>query len=109
MKVNNSKLLVIIIRLWFLHSALPLIAVYRCVKFHSISLYTIRDMLRTSFSLQKFRLIVLNDTSTLVGHFVSCPNFPKERVKKIEELAEKMKVRDKEERGTEMKVKKQKK
>ena len=52
-------------------------------------------------------LIVLgfNDTSTLVGHFVSSP---REREKR-EEIAEEMKERDREERGTGMKVKKQKK
>ena len=52
-------------------------------------------------------LIVLgfNNTSTLVGHFVSSP---REREKR-EEIAEEMKERDREERGTGMKVKKQKK
>ena len=48
-----------------------------------------------------------NDTSTLEGHFVSSP---REREKKeIEERVEEMKERDREERGTGMKVKKQKK
>ena len=54
-------------------------------------------------------LIVLgfNDTSTLVGHFVSSP---KEREKRdLEEIVEGMKKRKKEERGTGMKRKKQKK
>ena len=53
-------------------------------------------------------LIVLgfNDTSTLMGHFVSSP---REREKETEEIAEEMKERDREERGTGMKVKKQKK
>ena len=52
-------------------------------------------------------LIVLgfNDTSTLEGHFVSSP---REREKR-EERVEEMKERDREERGTGMKVKKQKK
>ena len=45
-----------------------------------------------------------NDTSTLVGHFVSSP---KER--EIEEIVEKVKEKDREERGTGIKVKKQKK
>ena len=51
-------------------------------------------------------LIVLgfNDSSTLVCHFVSSPS---EREKR-EEIVE-MKERDREERGTGMKVKKQKK
>ena len=55
-----------------------------------------------------FDLIVLgfNDTSTLEGHFVSSP---REREKEIEERVEEMKERDREERGTGMKVKKQKK
>ena len=54
------------------------------------------------------RLIVLgfNDTSTLEGHFVSSS---REREKEIEERVEEMKERDREERGTGMKVKKQKK
>ena len=49
-------------------------------------------------------LIVLgfNDTSTLVG-------FPEKGRKKIEEIVEDMNERDREERGTGMKVKKQKK
>ena len=53
-------------------------------------------------------MIVLgfNDTSTLVDHFVSPP---RERRKEIEEIVEEMKERDREERGTRMKVKKQKK
>ena len=52
-------------------------------------------------------LIVLgfNDTSTLEGHFVSSP---REREKR-EETVEEIKERDREERGTGMKVKKQKK
>ena len=52
-------------------------------------------------------LIVLgfNDTSTLVGHFVSSPKGRKE----IEEIVEEMKVTIREEIGTGMKVKKQKK
>ena len=54
-------------------------------------------------------LIVLgfNDTSTLEGHFVSSP---REREKRdSRERVEEMKERDREERGTGMKVKKQKK
>ena len=47
-------------------------------------------------------LIVL----TLMGHFVSSP---REREKRVEEIVEEMKEKDREERGTEMKVKKQKK
>ena len=43
--------------------------------------------------------------STLVGHFVSSPKGRKE----IEEIVEAMKEMDREERGTGMKVKKQKK
>ena len=41
-----------------------------------------------------------------MGHFVSSP---REREKEIEEIAEEMKEGDKQERGTGMKVKKQKK
>ena len=41
-----------------------------------------------------------------MGHFVSSP---REREKKIEEIVEEMKERDREERGTGMKAKKQKK
>ena len=57
-----------------------------------------------SKAVKEMFLIVLefNDTSTLVGHFVSSP---REREKKVEE----MKERDREERGTGKKVKKQKK
>ena len=50
-------------------------------------------------------MLGFNDTSTLEGHFVSSP---REREKK-EERVEEMKERDREERGTGMKVKKQKK
>ena len=39
----------LVIELRFLHLALPLMAVYQCIKFHLIPLYTFRDMLRTSF------------------------------------------------------------
>ena len=76
-------------------------------------------------------LIVLgfNDTSTLEGHFVSSPRFdwlcwglttrqplrvilcrlPEKGRKEIEERVDEMKERDREERETGMKVKKQKK
>ena len=57
----------------------------------------------------KFDLIVLgfNDTSTLEGHFVSSPREREKRDRR--ERVEEMKERDREERGTGMKVKKQKK
>ena len=48
----------------------------------------------------------LNHTSTLVGHFVSSP---REREKEIEKIVEEMKEMEREEKETEMKVKKQKK
>ena len=53
-------------------------------------------------------LIVLgfNDTSTLVGHFVSSP---REGRKETEEIVEEMKEMNRKERGTGMIVKKQKK
>ena len=41
--------------LLFLHFALPLMAVYQSIKFHLISLYTFRDMLRTSFFIAKIK------------------------------------------------------
>ena len=41
--------------LQFLHSALSLIAVYQRIKFHLIPFYIFRDMLQTSFLLQKLR------------------------------------------------------
>ena len=51
-------------------------------------------------------MLGFNDTSTLEGHFVSSPEKGR---KEIEERVEEMKERDREERGTGMKVKKQKK
>ena len=58
-------------------------------------------------------LIVLgfNDTSTLVGHFVSSPREREKRDRwdSRRDVVEKMKERNREERGTGMKVKKQKK
>ena len=58
---------------------------------------------------QPCKLIVLDfkDTSTLVGHFVS--SIIKKGEKKKEEIVEEMKEREREERRTGMKVKKQKK
>ena len=50
-----------------------------------------------------------NDTSTLVGHFVSSPREREKSDRMIEEIVEEMKERNREERGTGMKVKKQKK
>ena len=44
-----------VVELQFLHSALPLMAIYQCIKFHLIPFYTFRDMLQTSFLLQKLR------------------------------------------------------
>ena len=50
-----------------------------------------------------------NDTSILVGNFVSSPR-EREKIEEIaEDTVEEMKERDREERGTGMKVKKQKK
>ena len=49
-KGNNS---ILVIELRFLQSALSLIVLYQCIKFHIIPLYTSRYMLRTSFFLQK--------------------------------------------------------
>ena len=53
-------------------------------------------------------MLGFNDTSTLVGHFVHMSS-PRERRKEIEGIVEEMKERNREERGTGMKVKKQKK
>ena len=60
-------------------------------------------------NLHELILIVLgfNDTSTLEGHFVSSPREREKRDRR--ERVEEMKERDREERGTGMKVKKQKK
>ena len=52
-------------------------------------------------------MLGLNDTSTLAGHFVSSPR--EREIEQIEVIVEEMKERDREERGTGMKVKKQKK
>ena len=52
---REITLKLLVIELQFLHSALPLMAVYQCIKFHLISFYTFRDMLRTSFLLQKIK------------------------------------------------------
>ena len=51
-------------------------------------------------------MLGFNDTSTLVDHFVSSPEKGK---KEIEEIVKEMKERNREERGTGMKEKKQKK
>ena len=48
-------------------------------------------------------MLGFNDTSTLVGHFVLSPEKGR---KETEEIAEEMKERNREERGTGMKVKK---
>ena len=44
-------------------------------------------------------VLVLNDTSTLVGHFVSSPREREKRDREIEEIVEEMKERDRGERG----------
>ena len=54
-----------------------------------------------------FIVLGFNDTSTLEGHFVSSPR-EREKTDRRERVQE-MKERDREERGTGMKVKKQKK
>ena len=38
-----------------LHSTLPLMAIYQCIKFHLSPFYTFRDMLRTSFFIEKIK------------------------------------------------------
>ena len=50
-------------------------------------------------------MLGFNDTSTLVGQFVSSPRESEKR----EEIVEEMKERGREERGTGLEVKKQKK
>ena len=50
-------------------------------------------------------MLGFNDTSTLVGHFVSSPEKGRKEIEETEEMKEK----DREERETGMKVKKQKK
>ena len=55
-------------------------------------------------NLYKLTELGFNDTSTLVGHFVSSP---REREKR-EETVEEIKERNREERGTGMKVNRQK-
>ena len=56
-------------------------------------------------------MLGFNDTSTLEGHFVSSPREKEKRDRRESrgERVEEMKERDREERGTGMKVKKQKK
>ena len=57
-------------------------------------------------------MLGFNDTSTLEGHFVSSPREREKRDRREsrgEERVEEMKERDREERGTGIKVKKQKK
>ena len=57
-------------------------------------------------------MLGFNDMSTLEGHFVSSPREREKRDRREsrgEERVEEMKERDREERGTGMKVKKQKK
>ena len=44
---------ILVAGLWFLHSAIPFIALYQCIKFHLFNFNTFRDMLRTSLLLQK--------------------------------------------------------
>ena len=43
------------IGLWFLHSAIPLIALYHCIKFHLFIFNTFRDILWTSLLVQKLK------------------------------------------------------
>ena len=71
---------------------------------------TLLDVTCFKMQIETMYLIVLgfNDTSTLEGHFVSSPR-EREKRDRRELLVEEMKERDREERGTGMKVKKQKK
>ena len=43
----------VVTELWFLLSVLSPLALYQYIKFHFIPFYTFRDMLRTTFLLQK--------------------------------------------------------
>ena len=70
-----------------------------------LHIYLLNEVVGIIFLLSSAIVLGFNDTLTLVGHFVSSP---REREKR-EEIAEEMKERDREERGTGMKVKKQKK
>ena len=70
------------------------------------SLKVLNDNGTSNWNSQQIVIVLgFNDTSTLVGHFVSSP---REREKK-EEIVEEMKERDRKERGIGMKMKKQKK
>ena len=73
---------------------------YLCIKYESHTLIISIDIEEKSFFLHTDCLNVLgfNNTSTLVGHSVSSPQEGEK--KKIEEIAEEMKEKDREERGT---------
>ena len=51
LKKRKREITSYILEIWlrFLHSALPLIALYQCTKFHSFTFNTFVDMLRTNF------------------------------------------------------------
>ena len=70
------------------------------------SLKVLNDNGTSNWNSQQIVIVLgFNDTSTLVGHFVSSP---REREKR-EEIVEEMKERDRKERGIGMKMKKKKK
>ena len=52
---------------WFLHSALSLIALYHCVKFHLFIFNTYRDMLTTGLLLQKIGRKITCDRVTILA------------------------------------------
>ena len=70
----------------------------------NISKFCLLKFLPSMLRFNRFLIALgFNDTSTLVGYFVSSPE------KGRKEIVEEMKERDREERGTGTKVKKQKK
>ena len=50
---REVTLYILVTGLCFLHSAIPLIVLYHCIKFHLFIISTFRDMLRTSLLLQE--------------------------------------------------------
>ena len=64
---REVTLYILVTGLWFLHCTIRslhctilFMTLYQCIKFHIIPLYTLRDMLRTSFLLQKLTRMVVH-------------------------------------------------
>ena len=78
-KIRRELLVIIMIKLWFLHTALLLMTFYQCIKFYLIPFYTFRYMLRERLNIaeiKKGRNSVNTGDRIMIFAFCNFPHGP---------------------------------